>query len=128
MKPKAAPAVEPRYPRLNAGWRVLLGAALVPSLASADVTPPKPGNAATGSPAGNSAAAATPAKKAPCPLSAEPATKASKARPKPTREPRLLGELGYHVGPPQAPVFHASLDGDTVIHAHGPDEPCKVNA
>jgi hypothetical protein len=127
MKPRRAPVTEPRYPRLHAGWRVLLGAALVPSLASADVTPPKPGTAATGSRAGNSAAAATPAKKAPCPLSTEPATKASKAKAKP-REPRLLGELGFHVGPPEAPVFHASAGGETVIHAHGPDEPCKVRA
>jgi hypothetical protein len=127
MKPRPAPATEPRYPRLHAGWRVLLGAALVPSLASADVTPPKPGNAATGSPAGSTAAAATTSKKAPCPRSADPAAKTNKAKARPEREPRVLGELGFHVGSPEAPVFHASADGESVLHAHGPDEPCKVN-
>ncbi len=121
-RPTPAPAAPDRFPRLYAGWRVLLGATLAPSLALADVTPPPSANANLDTTAGAAAA-----KKAPCPRNANPDVKSAKGKPKKV-VPQLLGEWGYHVASPEAPAFHASSDGDTVIHAHGPDEPCKRNA
>jgi hypothetical protein len=119
---KAAPPQRDAFPRLLAGWSALVGAALVPSLSVADVTPPKSGrNAAAPGTARIEPLPAPPKadKKTPCPLNADPAAKTNKAKAKPERAPRLVGEMGYHVLPARSPVFHAAL------HLHGPDEPCK---
>ena len=73
-------------------------------------------------------------KKSGCPLSADKqaqpdaAQAKSKAKAKPKREPRLLGEFGFHIRRPDAPVLEivpAEHEGAVAIHAHAPDQPCK---
>lgn len=147
MRRPVTPAASARsgYPRLRAGWRVLLGT--VPLCAAAparaDVTlPARPGTGA--------AAAAT-RKPAPCPNTLNGDAKPATPGPAPRRDHRTGGVM-LRPSVPIAPTLPSKVskpkekakdsektgDGDgwrvsgfqlhveRVIHPHGPDEPCKA--
>ncbi len=105
-----APA-RPRYPRIAAAVRLLIGAAPLAfaSVAAADASVPAPPPPRTDG------------KPAPAPPPIRPGGVKPAPHPAPpprVREPKILGELGSHVAPA------ATRLADLVLHPHAPHEPC----
>ncbi len=146
MRVKASPPRAPAYPRIADAWRVLLGAAplVVGGVAHADSSvPPCPTQHKPDQPQpmkqppmptpplpGGMMRPRTPEPPTPQPPKSPDTPKKLKQQPAPPKRDELFqidGGYGRRVAPPDAPRFVMTDDpeGAIVIHAHGPDEPCK---
>jgi hypothetical protein len=144
MRVKASPPRTVNYPRVADAWRLLLGAAplIVGGVAHADASvPPCPNQKQPDRPVPEKTPTPTPTPPIPGgmmrplppdppkpPKPPEPSRKLKKQPAPPVRiEPDIDGGFGRRVSPPDAPRFVLTDDpeGAIVIHAHGPDEPCK---